>query len=83
MAQSFLRERTERRLPMKSLMISGFAALAMLAVATTLLWSQSPAGGRTVGSAMSLRGFSPASNVSKLPNEEFEDLSLVYSKKAE
>ena len=36
---------------MKRLMISGFAAVALLAAATTMLWSHSLSTGRHVGAA--------------------------------
>jgi hypothetical protein len=67
---------------MKRLMISAFAAVALLAVATTMLWSHSPSNGRPVKSAdaMSLQELHNAANVNKLPIEDFEDQSLVFSK---
>lgn len=65
---------------MKRLLISGFVAVALLAVATTLR-SYSISSDRpvlTTGVALSKK--SPASaGVTRLPIEEFEDMSLVFS----
>jgi hypothetical protein len=65
---------------MKRLLISGFVAVALLAIATTLR-SHSISNDRsavTTGTA-SLKKSQPAAGVSKLPIEEFEDMSLVFS----
>jgi hypothetical protein len=66
---------------MKRLMISAFAAVALLTAATTMLWSRSPSIPHPVGPVgmTSLQELHSAAGVSKLPIEEFEDLSLVYS----
>ena len=64
---------------MKRLMISAFAAVALLAVATTMLRSHTSSVDRPVGMT-SLRGFHAATDVNKLPTEDFDDQSLVYSK---
>ena len=66
---------------MKRLMISAFAAVALLAAATTMLPSRSPATSRASVTAgmMSLQELHAATGVNKLPIEEFEDQSLVYS----
>ena len=66
---------------MKRLMISAFAAVALLATAATMLWSRSPPIDRPVGSTgtISLKELHAAVVVSKLPIEDFEDMSLVYS----
>jgi hypothetical protein len=65
---------------MKRLLISGFVAVALLAVATTLR-SYSISSDRplvTTGATLSKK--SPASaGVTRLPIEEFEDMSLVFS----
>jgi len=65
---------------MKRLLISGFVAVALLAVATTLR-SYSISNDRsfvTTGVALSKK--SPAAaGVTRLPIEEFEDMSLVFS----
>lgn len=67
---------------MKRLMISAFAAVALLAAATTMLRSHTPSVDRPVGysGSMSLQELQTAAAVNKLPIEEFEDQSLVYSK---
>ena len=65
---------------MKRLLISGFVAVALLAVATTLrsYSISSDYSGVTTGVASWKK--SPATaGVSKLPIEEFEDMSLVFS----
>jgi hypothetical protein len=62
---------------MKRLMISGFAAVALLAAATSMLRSHSPSTSRPVATADVVSSQAPASV--KLPAEEFEDMSLVYS----
>ena len=66
---------------MKRLMISAFAAVALLAVATTMLWSRSPSMGHPVEPAglMALQQLHSGAHVNKLPIEEFEDQSLVFS----
>ncbi len=66
---------------MKRLMISAFAAVAVLAAATTTLPSRSPATNRASVTAgmMSLQELHAAAGVNKLPIEELEDQSLVYS----
>lgn len=67
---------------MKLLMISAFAAVALLTAATTMLWSHTPSADRPVGSfgLMSGSALQTATDVNKLPIEEFEDQSLIYSK---
>jgi len=67
---------------MKSLMISGFVAVAILAIATTMLWSHSPSADRAVASAgtMSIQKLHAATDVNKLPTEEFEDQSMIFSR---
>ena len=62
---------------MKRLMISAFAAVALLAAATTLP-SRSPATSVT-GGMMPLQELYAAADVNKLPIQEFEDQSLVFS----
>ena len=66
---------------MKRLIISAFAAVALLAAATTMLWSHSPSVDGPVGPTgmTSLQEHHAAVVVSKLPIEDFEDMSLVYS----
>jgi hypothetical protein len=67
---------------MKLLMISAFAAVSLLAAATVLP-PHSPSIDRPVGPAgmMSLQELQTVAGVNKLPNEDFDDQSLVYSTK--
>ena len=58
---------------MNRLIVSGFVTIAVLAAATTMLRSHS-----TNGLASSQQRYTTA-NVNKLPIEEFEDMSFVYS----
>ena len=66
---------------MKRLMISGFAAVALLAAASTMLRSYSLSTHRPVGAAdvTSLQEPHTAVDVNNLPVADFEDMSLVYS----
>ncbi len=65
---------------MKRLVILAFAAVALLATATTMLWSRSPSVDGLVGSTgMTLQELYAAVDVNKLPTDDFEDMSLVYS----
>jgi hypothetical protein len=66
---------------MKRLMISAFAAVALLAAATNMLRSHSPSTDGLVATAgmPSLQELQSAADVNKLPTGEFEDRSLVYS----
>jgi hypothetical protein len=65
---------------MKRLMISAFAVVALLVAATTVLRSQSSPTNFSLGIAgMSVQELRAAAASNKLPIEEFEDQSLVYS----
>jgi len=66
---------------MKRLMISGLAAVALLAAATTMLRSHSASTDRSVRAADmgSLPQSRIATGSNKLPTENFEDMSLVFS----
>ena len=64
---------------MKRLITSVIAALALLAVATTMLRSHSPSAGRPAGMT-SLQELHTTTDVNKLPIEDVDDQSLVYSK---
>jgi hypothetical protein len=66
---------------MKRLMISAFAVVALLAAATTVLRSHSPATNFSAATAgmMSVQELHAAAGLRKLPIEDFEDQSLVYS----
>jgi hypothetical protein len=63
------------------LLISGFVAVALLAVATTYRSHSIISAERsTVTTGVALSKKSPAAaGVTRLPIEEFEDMSLVYS----
>jgi hypothetical protein len=66
---------------MKLLMISAFAAVALFAAATTMLRSYSPSTDRVGTPSMpSMQELQSTADVNKLPIEEFEDQSLVYSR---
>ena len=66
---------------MKHLMIYAFAAIALLAAATTMLRSHTSAISHATGSADLMSSQAAAApDVNKLPTEEFEDQSLVYSR---
>ena len=60
--------------------ITGFVAVALLAAATTAatMRSRSPSAILAVGT-MSLQDLHTAAVIKKLPIENFEDMSLVYS----
>jgi hypothetical protein len=66
---------------MKRLLISGFVAVALLAVATTLRSHSIISNDRsTVITGVALSKKSPAAaGVTRLPIEEFEDMSFVFS----
>jgi hypothetical protein len=63
---------------MKRLMVSAFAAVALIAAATAM---QSHSNKLSAGTAAmpSLQELHTAAGVNKLPVEEFEDMSLIYS----
>jgi hypothetical protein len=68
---------------MRHLIISAFAAVALLAAATTMVRLHTPTTGRSAvitGMMSSQELLSPA-DVNKLPIEDFEDQSLVYPTK--
>ena len=65
---------------MRRLLISGFVAVALLAVATTLRsYSISSDGSATTTGMASLKKSPATAGVNKLPTEEFEDMSFVFS----
>jgi hypothetical protein len=67
---------------MKRLMISAFAAFAavgLIAAATAMQWSHSSKLSAGTAAMPSLQELHTAAGVTKLPVEEFEDMSLVYS----
>lgn len=61
---------------MMRLVISGFVAIAVLAAATTVLWSHSSTRHAVAAEKTSSQ---TAAGAKILPIEEFEDMSLVYS----
>lgn len=63
---------------MTRLIISTFAAVFLIAGATTVLRSHSPLAVGAAGTT-SLQERHSAAGVNKLPIEDFEDMSLVYS----
>ena len=64
---------------MKRLMIPTFAAVALLAAATAMLWSPSTKLSAGIVAMPSLYELHTAAGVNKLPIEEVEDMSLVYA----
>ena len=65
---------------MKRLMISAFAAVALIAAGTIVLRSHLPSAVGATG-MMTLQERPAVASANKLPIEEFEDMSLVYSTK--
>jgi hypothetical protein len=64
---------------MKRLMICAFATVALIAAATAMQWSHLTKQLSAGTAAMpSLHELHTAAGVNKLPNEDFEDQSLVY-----
>jgi transcription initiation factor TFIID subunit TAF12 len=65
---------------MKRLLISGFVAVALLAVVTTMRSYSISNDRSTVTTGVALSKKSPAAaGVTKLPIEEYEDMSRVFS----
>ncbi|MBR1187793.1 hypothetical protein JQ634_11115 [Bradyrhizobium sp. AUGA SZCCT0240] len=66
---------------MNRLMLSGFIAVAILAAAITMLPSHSLWGHRATGTTglVSSPQHSSSTAANKLPIEEFEDMSMVFS----
>ena len=65
---------------MKRLLFSGFLAVALLAVATTMRSYSISHERSTVTTGVALSKKSPAAaGVTRLPIEEYEDMSLVFS----
>jgi hypothetical protein len=64
---------------MKRLMIGAFAAVALFVAVTAMLRSRSTELSAGTAAMPSLQELHTAANVNKLPIEEFEDMSLVYS----
>ena len=64
---------------MSRLMISGFVAVALLAAAITMLPSHALLGHRAATGMASSQQPQTSTAANKLPIEEFEDMSLVFS----
>ena len=67
---------------MTRLIISTFAAFLVIAAATTMLRSHTYTSDSPVASAgmMPLKELHDAARVNNLPAQDFEDMSLVYSR---
>jgi hypothetical protein len=68
--------------PMKRFVIATLAGFALAAAATTMLWSRTADHTVASASTVSYKEQHNAAAVNKLPIEEFEDMSLVYSRAA-
>ena len=68
---------------MKRLLISAFAAIALLAAAATMLRSHASPTDLAADSAgvMPIQALHSTAGANKLPIEDFEDQSLVFSRK--
>jgi hypothetical protein len=64
---------------MKRLMIVAFATVALFAAATAMLRSPSTKLSAATAAMPSLHELHTAAGVNKLPIEDFEDMSLVFS----
>ena len=64
---------------MKRLMIPTFAAVALFAATTAMLWSPSTKLSAGAAAMPSLHELHTAVGVNKLPIEDVEDMSLVYA----
>jgi hypothetical protein len=65
---------------MKRLIIPLLAGFAFAAAATTMLWSHTAGHPVSSASTVSSKEGHQAAAVNKLPVEEFEDMSLVFSR---
>jgi hypothetical protein len=66
---------------MKRRMISALATIALVAAAAAMLRSHSTELSAGTAAMPSLQELHTAAVVNKLPNEDFEDMSLVFSTK--
>ena len=64
---------------MKRLLIAAFAAVALIGASTAILWSHPTTLPAATAAMPSLQELHTAASVNKLPIEEFEDQSLVFS----
>ena len=67
---------------MKRLIIPILAGFAFAAAGTTMLWSRTPSHAVGSASTISIQELHQAAAVNNLPAEEFEDMSLVFSRPA-
>jgi len=67
---------------MKRLIIPVLAGVVFAAAGITMLWSRTPSHAVGSASTVSIQELHQAAAVSKLPAEEFEDMSLVFSRAA-
>jgi hypothetical protein len=63
---------------MKRLMIPAFAAVALFAAVTAMLWSHSTKLSAGTAAMPSLQELHTVAGVNKLPNQEIEDQSLIF-----
>jgi hypothetical protein len=63
---------------MKRLMIAAIAVVALMVIATTMLWSRSPSIELSTAAMPPLQELHTMAGVHKLPVQEIEDQSLVY-----
>lgn len=63
---------------MKHLIIPAFAAVALLAAATAMVWHPSTRLSAGTAAMPSLQELHTAAAANKLPNQEIEDQSLVF-----
>ena len=64
---------------MKRLLIAAFAAVALIGASTAILWSHPTTLPAATAAMPSLEESHTAAGINKLPIEEFEDMSLVFS----
>jgi len=64
---------------MKRLMIPTFAAVALFAAATAMLWPPSTKLSAGIAAMPALHDLHTVAGVNKLPIEDVEDMSLVYA----
>jgi hypothetical protein len=64
---------------MKHLMIPVFALVALIAAAAAMVWHPSTKLSAGTTAMPSMQELHTAAGVNKLPTEDFEDMSLIYS----
>jgi hypothetical protein len=63
---------------MKRLMIPAFAAVALIAAGTAMLWSHTTKLSAGTAAMPSLHELHTVAGANKLPNQEIEDQSLIF-----